>query len=102
HEIALIEHRTAELLHVAGAGRLFLSRATLLLSEGPGRESKRKQGESQEIFTHRVPSILTVGKSAAPDRAEASPRRPCRGGRHPPSRQAAAWSHKRRQMRPNL
>jgi len=33
-EIALVNHRTAELLHVAGAGLLFLRRSAALLGEG--------------------------------------------------------------------
>src|SRR5947199_5177993 len=57
-EIALVDHGTAELLHVAGAGLLFLRRsAALLLGEGSGRSRDRQQGECEEKFTHRIPSF---------------------------------------------
>jgi hypothetical protein len=57
-EVALIDHRTAEALHVAGAGLLLLGRATaLLLGKGIRRNRCRQKGENQEKFTHRIPSF---------------------------------------------
>src|SRR5258708_26765945 len=56
-EVTLINDRAAEALDVAGTGFLFLVRTAPLLSESHGGERKRQQGESQEIFTHRVPSF---------------------------------------------
>src|SRR6266850_2458135 len=57
-EIALVDHRTAELLHIAGTGLLFLRRsAALLLGEGSGRSRDRQQGECEEKFAHRIPSF---------------------------------------------
>src|SRR6185436_19629190 len=58
-EIAMVDHRTAELLHVTGAGLLLLRRsAALLLGEGSGRSRDRQQGECEEKFTHRIPSFF--------------------------------------------
>src|SRR5262245_62169741 len=62
-EIALIDHRTAMALHVARAGLLVVGGAALRLGESSGRNGKREQSESQESFTHRVPSILTARSS---------------------------------------
>jgi hypothetical protein len=57
-EVALIDHRAAVALHVTGAGLLFLRRATaLLLGKGIRRNRYRQQGESQDKFTHRIPSF---------------------------------------------
>jgi hypothetical protein len=57
-EIALIDHRTAEFLHVAGAGLLLFRRsAALLLGNGSRRNRDRQQGECKEKFTHRIPSF---------------------------------------------
>jgi len=57
-EIALIDHRTAEALHVARAGLLLIGgAAALLLGEGIRRDRDRQQGEGQENFTHRNPSF---------------------------------------------
>src|ERR1700729_3675004 len=67
HEIALIDHGTAEFLHVARTG-LLLRLRTAVLSQRCGRNGKRQQGESQENFTHRVPSY-SDDKKSAPDRA---------------------------------
>src|SRR3981081_3710783 len=75
-EIALVDHRTAELLHVAGAGLLLLRRsaARLLRGEGPGRSRERQQGECEEKFTHRIPSfrqqeiLFPICTSASPER----------------------------------
>src|SRR5262245_12883313 len=75
-EIALIDDRTAELLHVARAGLLLFGRAASLLGllgERRGRKRCRQQGESEEIFTHGSPSFwrqnLSVpGQHRADDR----------------------------------
>jgi hypothetical protein len=57
-EITLIDHRSAKTRHVAGAGFLLLGRsAALLLGEGIRRKRDRQQEESQENFTHRIPSF---------------------------------------------
>ena len=57
-EVALIDHRAAVALNVAGASGLFLRRATaLLLGKGIRRNRYRQQGESQDKFTHRIPSF---------------------------------------------
>jgi hypothetical protein len=62
-EIALVDHRTAELLHVAGTGLLLLSRsaALLLLGKGFRRSRDGQQGECEEKFTHRIPSFEAAG-----------------------------------------
>lgn len=96
-EIALVDHRTAELLHVAGAGLLFLRRsAALLLGEGSGRSRERQQSECKEKFTHRFPSFRQQ-ESCSPICAgtdfvwmAGAPRNAATNGRQ-------AW-----QMRPNL
>jgi hypothetical protein len=57
-EIALIDHGTAETLHVARTGFLFLRRtAALSLGKGFGGSGKRQQSKSQESYTHRSPSF---------------------------------------------
>jgi hypothetical protein len=58
-EITLIDHGTAELLHVTVTGLLLLRRsaARLLLGEGLGRNRYREQAECEEKFTHRFPSF---------------------------------------------
>src|SRR4029453_8415390 len=60
-EIALVNHRTAELLHVAVTGLLLLRcsapRWLRLLGEGSGRSRERQQGECEERFAHRIPSF---------------------------------------------
>jgi len=57
-EIALVDHRAAETLHVAGTGLLLVrGAAALLLRKGVRRNRDRQQGECQEKFTHRIPSF---------------------------------------------
>src|SRR5579871_3865614 len=56
-EIALINHRTAVLLHVAGAGLLLVRRSATAIGIGGRRKGKRGQGESEKKFTHLVPSF---------------------------------------------
>jgi hypothetical protein len=56
-EIALVDYRTAEALHVTGTGLLFVRGAAALLGEGIRRNRDRQQGECQEKFTHRIPSF---------------------------------------------
>src|ERR1700738_4357563 len=56
-EIALIDHRAAETLHVARARLLLVRRAAALLGDGTGGNRDRQQGEWQEKFMHRVPSF---------------------------------------------
>ncbi|MDE5462541.1 hypothetical protein GWG67_17975 [Bradyrhizobium sp. CSS354] len=56
-EIALVDDRTAELLHIARAGLLLGVRAAPLLGERCGREGGRQQGESDEKLTHCIPSF---------------------------------------------
>ena len=59
-EIALIDDRTTVLLDVAGTGLLLVrcSATLLLLRECCLRRDRdRQQGESQERFTHRIPSF---------------------------------------------
>jgi hypothetical protein len=60
-EIALIDDRAALALHVTRTGSLFRRRAAShLLSQGGRGEDKRRQGKSQDKFTHRVPYVLTA------------------------------------------
>src|SRR6185436_12701192 len=60
-EIALVDHRPAELLHVAVTGLLLLRcsapRRLRLLGEGSGRSRERQQSECEKRFTHRIPSF---------------------------------------------
>ncbi|PJG57042.1 hypothetical protein CVM73_01110 [Bradyrhizobium forestalis] len=56
-EIALVDDRTAELLHIAGAGLLLGVGATPLLGERRRRKGCRQQGESDEKLTHCIPSF---------------------------------------------
>src|SRR5207302_8648609 len=56
-EIALIDDRTAELLHIARAGLLLGVRATPLLGRRRGGKGCRQQGESDEKLTHCIPSF---------------------------------------------
>jgi hypothetical protein len=58
-EVALVDDWTAVLLDVAGTGLLLLRcSAPLLLRECCLRRDRdRQQGESQERFTHRIPSF---------------------------------------------
>src|SRR5258708_33804337 len=54
-EIALVDNRAAETLHVAGTRLLLVRRsAALLLSEGIRRNRDRQHGERQEKFTKRI------------------------------------------------
>jgi hypothetical protein len=57
-EIALVDDRAAEALHVAGTRFLFVRRpAARWLGEGIRRNRDRQQGECQEKFKHRIPSF---------------------------------------------
>jgi len=56
-EIALVDHRTAEALHVARTSPLLFRRAAHALSGGGSGKRKRRQGDREEKFTHRVPSF---------------------------------------------
>src|SRR5262245_30152262 len=58
-EVALVDDRTAVLLDVAGTSLLLVRcSAPLLLRECCLRRDRdRQQGESQERFTHRIPSF---------------------------------------------
>ncbi|QFI77083.1 hypothetical protein F8237_05045 [Bradyrhizobium betae] len=56
-EIALVDDRTAELLHIARAGLLFGVRAASCLGECRRRKGCRQQGESDEKLTHCIPSF---------------------------------------------
>ncbi|BAC48265.1 bll3000 [Bradyrhizobium diazoefficiens USDA 110] len=56
-EIALIDDRTAELLHIARAGLLLGVRATPLLGKCRRGKGRRQQGESDEKLTHCIPSF---------------------------------------------
>src|SRR6185369_18092547 len=85
-EIALINHRTAELLHVAVTGLLLLRcsapRWLRLLGEGSGRSRERQQGECEERFAHRIPSFRQQ-ESSSPICTSASPERICLDGQAP-------------------
>jgi len=66
-EVALIDHRPAVALHVAGTSLLFIGRAAALrLGEGIRRNRGRQQEKSQESFTHRIPSFST-GDNPVPE-----------------------------------
>ncbi|PPQ19383.1 hypothetical protein CV770_10890 [Bradyrhizobium sp. AC87j1] len=56
-EIALVDDRAAELLHVARAGLLLGVRAAPCLGKGRRRKGCRQQGESDEKLTHCIPSF---------------------------------------------
>ena len=74
-EIALIDDGAAVTLHVTRAGLLLIGRtAPLLLGEGAGRERDRQHGNSQEKFTHRIPSFPTA-ENLFPKRVSAWPGR---------------------------
>src|SRR4051812_45192016 len=99
-EIALVDHRTAELLHVTVTGLLLLRRpaARLLLGEGLGRNRDRQQGDCEEKFTHRIPSFRRQ------EICSRFARRHCRNGfvwmeapRNAATSRGQAW-----QIRPNL
>ena len=56
-EVALVDDRTAVLLDVAGTGLLLVRRSAPLRECRRRRDRDRQQGESQERFTHRIPSF---------------------------------------------
>src|SRR6266702_7261458 len=66
-EIALVDYRAAEPLHVAGTSLLLFGRAAaLLLGKGNRRKGDRQQEKGQgsrKKFTHRIPSFSTGRES---------------------------------------
>jgi hypothetical protein len=91
-EIALIDHRTAEFLHVAGAGLLLFRRsAALLLGDGSRRNRDRQQCECKEKFTHRIPSFRQ--QILFPICASALPGRICLDGRRRVTQQRTQDKH---------
>jgi hypothetical protein len=65
-EVALIDHRTAVTLNIAGTGRLLLGRSATLLRDGGGGDRHGQQDQSQERFVHSVPSF--EAENSRPDR----------------------------------
>jgi hypothetical protein len=56
-EVALIYHRTAVALNVAGTGLLLIRRAALILSDGTRGNRYRQQRDCEKKLVHRVPSF---------------------------------------------